>query len=359
MNLSIFSNELFGDVRVIEIDEKIYFVGKDIAQALGYKDPSSAVSKHCKHIKKSTIEAPCQNGNVVKTQTSLIPEGDVYRLIVKSKLPSAEKFETWVFDEVLPQLRRTGVVITENATEEAIDFETKYGTRRIRKTFRESNDIEKDWEEFKELSKIERDAKRLTNKDRIKLCDIISDELENVIADNISDMKASKVLLYREIITDIKDEKQRLSNKMYGGLLSAKTKEIKELESNIRDLTFTTLDVHGFSNNYMYSTNSFGTVHRSAAYNRWIMNFPKEDVPNRVEYEIFEDIDFNMPLGIEIKYVCKDNTDIRNLDKSFIDMIFNRILCVDDNIVEEVKSSKVGSCDRYEDGRISFAIYNI
>ena len=353
-NINIFSNEMFGNVRVMEIEEKVWFVAKDIATALGYKKPSKAINTHCKGVSK--MEIPTNGG---KQEMQIIPEGDVYRLIVKSKLPSAEEFEKWLFDEALPQLRKTGVLITENATDEAISFESKYGKRRIRKTFRNSKDVESDWEEFKQLSKIERDAKRLDNKDRIKLCDIIADELEKVINDNMMSMKASKMLSYREIICEIKDEKKRLSNKMYGGIISNKTRELNKLESNIRDLTFTTLDVHGFSNNYMYSTNSFGTVHRSAAYNRWIMNFPREDVPNRVEYEIFEHIDFNMPLGIEIRYVCKDNTDIRNLDKSFIDMIFNRILCIDDNIVEEVKSTKVGSCNKYEDGKISFAIYNL
>ena len=115
--LMVFNNVEFGEIRSMQIDGKIYFVGKDIASALGYKDPSSAVSKHCKHIKKSTIEAPCRNGNVVKTQTSLIPEGDVYRLIVTSKLPSAEKFESWVFDEVLPQIRQTGGYIPVKETD--------------------------------------------------------------------------------------------------------------------------------------------------------------------------------------------------------------------------------------------------
>ena len=61
-----------------------------------------------------------QNGNMVKTQTSLIDEGDVYRLIVKSKLPSADTFEEWLFDEVLPQLRATGGYVLEGSEEEFI-----------------------------------------------------------------------------------------------------------------------------------------------------------------------------------------------------------------------------------------------
>lgn len=117
-----FENVIFGEIRVIEIEGKPYFVGIDIAKALGYANTSKAVSTHCKHIRKEMLLAHAQNGNVVKTQTSLIPEGDVYRLIVKSKLPQAEKFEGWVFDEVLPQIRKTGgyISVTEQDDEEAI-----------------------------------------------------------------------------------------------------------------------------------------------------------------------------------------------------------------------------------------------
>lgn len=99
------------------VDGKPYFVGKDIADILGYSNSSKAVSTHCKNgIKRMLEVADSQNGNVVKTQTTIITEGDIYRLIVKSKLPSAEKFETWVFDEVLPTIRKTGGYVNNDET---------------------------------------------------------------------------------------------------------------------------------------------------------------------------------------------------------------------------------------------------
>lgn len=101
--LRIFNNEEFGQVRTIEIDGKIYFVGIDIAKALGYVNPSKAVIQHCKGVTKMGI--PSKGG---KQETNCIPEGDLYRLITHSELPSAERFESWVFDEVLPTLRKTG-----------------------------------------------------------------------------------------------------------------------------------------------------------------------------------------------------------------------------------------------------------
>lgn len=110
----IFDNEEFGSIRTAIIDNQLWFVGKDVAQALGYSNVSKAVSTHCKHIRKIMMDtnmdvnvyAGSQNGNVVKTQTSLISEGDIYRLIIRSKLPSAERFESWIFDEVLPSIRK-------------------------------------------------------------------------------------------------------------------------------------------------------------------------------------------------------------------------------------------------------------
>lgn len=115
--LQIFNNEKFGDVRVVEKDGKPYFVGKDIADALGYSNSSKAVSTHCKQGEKVMLNAPSQNGNVVKTQTTIIPESDVYRLIIKSKLPQAEEFEKWVMEEVLPAIRKHGAYMTPDVIE--------------------------------------------------------------------------------------------------------------------------------------------------------------------------------------------------------------------------------------------------
>lgn len=99
----IFNNPEFGELRTIEEGDKIYFVATDAARMLGYAKPSNAVSAHCKGALKRGIPT---SGGV--QQMNVIPEGDLYRLIVNSELPSAEKFESWVFDEVLPAIRKTG-----------------------------------------------------------------------------------------------------------------------------------------------------------------------------------------------------------------------------------------------------------
>lgn len=101
--LQIFNSGEFGEIRTIEIDGKPYFVGTDVAKALGYNNPRDAVSRHCKGVVKR--DTPTSSGI---QSMSYINEGDLYRLIMKSKLPSAEKFESWVMDEVLPIIRKTG-----------------------------------------------------------------------------------------------------------------------------------------------------------------------------------------------------------------------------------------------------------
>lgn len=109
-NLQIFSNNEFGNIRTATIDDQVWFIGKDIAEALGYSNASKAVSTHVNANDRilQTLEADSQNGNVVKTQTALINESGLYALIFGSKLESAERFKHWVTSEVLPTLRKTG-----------------------------------------------------------------------------------------------------------------------------------------------------------------------------------------------------------------------------------------------------------
>lgn len=109
--LQIFNNEEFGEIRTITKDDKTYFAGSDVAKALGYAIPHKAVQTHCKGVLKWNI--PTNSGN---QDVLFITEGDIYRLIMKSKLPSAEKFEKWVMEEVLPSIRKNGGYIAGQET---------------------------------------------------------------------------------------------------------------------------------------------------------------------------------------------------------------------------------------------------
>lgn len=105
--IEIFKNEEFGEVRTIEKNGSVLFCGSDIAKALGYARPADAISAHCKGV--CVLPTPSAGG---VQNTKFITEGDIYRLIAHSKLPSAERFERWVFDEVLPSIRKNGGYIS-------------------------------------------------------------------------------------------------------------------------------------------------------------------------------------------------------------------------------------------------------
>lgn len=101
--LKIFENPKFGQVRTIEENGKVLFCGSDVAKALGYKNAPDALNRHCRAIVKRDTPV----GGKIQA-INFISEGDIYRLAAKSELPGAEEFESWIFDEVLPSIRRTG-----------------------------------------------------------------------------------------------------------------------------------------------------------------------------------------------------------------------------------------------------------
>lgn len=113
--VQIFNNEEFGQVRIVEIEGKPYFVGKDVANALGYSNPRDAILRHCKGVVKHDNFK--EGGQLI----ALITEGDMYRLITHSKLESAERFEDWVFDEVLPAIRKHGIYATDDVIDNILN----------------------------------------------------------------------------------------------------------------------------------------------------------------------------------------------------------------------------------------------
>ena len=114
--MAVFNNREFGSIRVIEENGNYLFCGFDVAKALGYAKPRNAINTHCKGALK---RGALTEGGV--QELTFIPEGDVYRLIVHSRLPGAERFEKWVFDEVLPMIRKTGGYMTASLLEQAAE----------------------------------------------------------------------------------------------------------------------------------------------------------------------------------------------------------------------------------------------
>ena len=114
--LQIFNNPEFGEIRTIEENGKTLFCGSDVAKALGYSNPRDALLRHCRGVAKH--DTPTNSG---VQSMSFIPEGDLYRLIANSKLPTAERFEMWVFDEVIPTIRKHGAYMTTSKLEEVMN----------------------------------------------------------------------------------------------------------------------------------------------------------------------------------------------------------------------------------------------
>lgn len=103
-NLRLFNSGEFGELGVLIVGGKEYFPATACAKLLGYAEPQKAIRMHCKGVSK--LDTPTEGGNQMM---NYIAEGDLYRLIVRSKLPAAERFERWVFDEVLPSIRKHGL----------------------------------------------------------------------------------------------------------------------------------------------------------------------------------------------------------------------------------------------------------
>lgn len=136
--VQVFENTEFGKVRVIEENGKFLFCGNDVAKVLGYNNPRDALSRHCKSdgvVKRDGVTETVNQYGKKTTQTnamSYITESNVYRLITHSKLPAAERFESWIFDEVIPSIREKGGYIADpekfiNEYFSSLSEETKRG----------------------------------------------------------------------------------------------------------------------------------------------------------------------------------------------------------------------------------------
>jgi len=114
--IQVFEHNEFGKLEIITIGGKPYFPAKECAEKLGYAKSRNAINQHCKGALKQGV---LTNGGI--QEKTFIPEGDLYRLIIRSKLPAATVFEAWVCDDVLPSIRKHGAYIADNALDQLIE----------------------------------------------------------------------------------------------------------------------------------------------------------------------------------------------------------------------------------------------
>ena len=382
-NITIFNNELFGSVRTMMIDDNPWFVGKDIAEALAYKNISDALSKHVDDDDKIQIaKRDLQNCNDIGTKGAvLINESGVYSLIFGSKKPEAKAFKKWVTSEVLPQLRMSGVYITESATQESIDYQALYGKNRIYNTFLNTVDLEAEYQRFYEMSKAERKARHINNDIRITCSKIVQKAIADRMALSLTEVPASKLLAMKELSEQIQVDITKLSNKANGGFKANMTRKIKAQQQQLEfmeteltearnqynelyeehkriqeqgeDTELIEINYFGFSNNDMYDYID-GKVRRTQKYNNWINHFPIDSIAM-----LSEDVDFDKPMACELYFDHGKRFDVHNFIKPMLDMIarannkddrnIRKVSCVTNELVD----------DHYKEGRIYLKLYNI
>jgi len=141
--LQIFNSEEFGDIRTVTIDNEPWFVGKDVATALGYSNPQKAVRDHISEEDRGVNEMDTPSG---RQNLAIINESGLYALIFGSKLDSAKRFKHWVTSEVLPAIRKTGSYQMPMTTDQKIQLLAQGNVELTEKI----DKVDKDLQEFKQ-----------------------------------------------------------------------------------------------------------------------------------------------------------------------------------------------------------------
>lgn len=382
--LMLFENKEFGNVRGALINGESWLVGKDIVEALGYKldDKTTAI----KYIKRYCDEDDyiLLDKNSLPNWTEvfdykelgqrggyLVNESGFYSLVFGSKLEIAKKFKKWVTSEVLPSIRKDGGYISDKATEEQVsNLIDKYSFRKIGQIIHDTNilslesKIAEIYDANLKLKPKERDkfhSKMNKTEYKIHLKEYIRKQIENrPMPTNGVDSSVEAVIRY-SIIEKLDKELLTTTRKSTSKKIAHREKEINKLKNKlekvvISDDKFIEISYHGLSNNLLY-TNKDNKVVRTYQYNKWIDNFPKSDIPPK---EYWSEVDFTKPIKLYLKFtIANENIDVNNLCKSTIDMIFNRVYKIDDNIVKDTVCSLDGYCNTYKEGKIKMYIQNV
>lgn len=182
-----FSNNEFGEIRVLEVNNEPWFVGKDVAEVLGYANTRSALRTHTDEEDKS--EVAIHDGSQNRNMT-IINESGLYSLILSSKMENAKKFKRWVTSEVLPSIRKHGAYMTENTIEKALtspDFLIQLATK-----------LKEEQEKSKELEdKLEKNSKML-NQISVSKNSLLVREVAKVLSNEHS-IKIGEKQLYKKL----------------------------------------------------------------------------------------------------------------------------------------------------------------
>lgn len=361
-----------------------YIIGEDgeplfelynVGMMLGYV----VIASGKEYPRKKRIEKVVENAEITGIFHGgkiYLTEEMVYDFMLEAHTEPCKRFKKWLSKEVLPSIRKHGAYIGENADENYINNEIRFGNKTTIKTFANADPtmVNKLYSEFKEYIDTEYKNNTDVRKSRYSSVDKGLTRLLENIGTNVNNIGLcyNIQVLKHEVLSDIKTLTNRVSGGKRAGLTRANKKlknELDEANNNIlqkeKELLdikekydpnnfWTTLNYHPFSVNYMYDDNQITT-----AYQKWIDNFPKEKLHSKEEYEKKLNIDFSKPIVIYIKYRNLPKFDTDNLSKSLIDYLFNRHFLVDDSIVKGKVEFTKKHCDSYKDGKIKFTLRNM
>ena len=353
--LTKFTNDEFGEIRVLTIDEEPMFLGKDLVEKLGYKiDGTTSYSKYVKQycdkedymkMKNSELELFGISDSGRKGEY-LVNESGMYSLILESDLPSAKNFKRWVTKEVLPSIRKHGAYVGENADENYVNNELRFGNKTTIKTFANADPaaVNKLYDEFKEY--IDTEYKDNTNirKSRYSSVDKgLTRLLENMgtNVDNIGLCYNIQVLRHK-VLSDIKTLTNRVSGGVRAGLTRQNkklNKEINSLKNEIEALKPISFDDMIMVNNYAISKNDLNDaridsvtgkpkIFNTNEYKGWKYYF-KNAMDKANIKQLFSHIDWTKPVEISYAVTCHDNNDIGNFIDALQDVVQDYFNCDD------------------------------
>lgn len=207
--LEVFKNEKFGEIRVLEVNNIIWFVGKDIAESLGYSNTKKAIADHIdfedKIMGEQNVTPYITDSLGRKQYPTLINESGIYSLVFGSKLKQAKEFKKWVTKEVLPAIRKTGIYMTDSVWNNLMNDPTKFGEMLIEygKVREENKRLNKTIEE--QAPKVEYTEKVLASDNLLTVTQIAKDfglsarKLNSILSNEKIQFKQGKQwFLYQE-----------------------------------------------------------------------------------------------------------------------------------------------------------------
>ena len=234
-------------------------------------------------------------------------------------------------------------------------YRETFAGKRLSEHLRKNNnaiELSNLYELFISTAEEERNNRLLNNSDIVKQLVKFINVIENKVT---VDTDIVDIIMYKDLYFKIKDKIRSLENQGKGGIRASATRKANKEKTVYSD--WIELPIHGFSTNFLYSVGKRGKMVRSEAYATWREKFPHELIPSSLSLWSMG-VDIDKPLGIEAQFVAKEKFDVDNFSKSLIDAIFENF-GDDDNLVQETKCTRIGTCEHYSEGLIRFRLYNI